>query len=131
MVGGLALRERRDGERLVVRAGGPLTSQTTLFLQAFIATHLRRQAASVVIVDLTRCVYTLTDEQLSLTAASAASGPHRVLAPLVLVVPPMFEGACERYCAKAAKHGLLRMCYLTFSEAMEWASSVEEDWPSS
>jgi hypothetical protein len=129
MIGGLVLREHREGQKLAVRASGLLTVRAILYAQAFIATHLRRQPATVVILDLTGCVHMLMDTHLDDLARESAGGPNRVAIPMVLVVPPLFEAICERYCEKAARHGLLRMCYLSSSEASAWASSVEEDWP--
>lgn len=129
MVGGLVLREERDGDRLLVKASGPLTMQTAAYLRGFIATHLRRRAASVVVADLSQCVHMLTDDDLSQLGVQASSGPERLTLPLVLVVPAICEEVCERYCARAARLGLLRMCYVTLSDALEWASAAE-DWPS-
>lgn len=111
---------------MVVTVTGILTPSAAMYLRATIAARLARDGPRVVVVDLRRCAVALDDDDWD----GGQRRAYIVGAPVVFVVPAEIEEQCDRYCARAAKRGLSRMCYITLSDALSWAECAT-GWPSS
>lgn len=125
---GLVMRARRDGDVLVVVAGGLVTVKTLRELRAFIGGRLAELDARAVVVDLRQAVHALDAdgwEQVARDAADSGLGP-----PVAMVVRDQSYMLVVHHCYRVAEYGPLRKAFKSagMERALSWASKRREYW---
>lgn len=128
VTGAYRMRLRRDGDVLVLVAGGIVRRATHGLMRAAIHAELQETEARAVVVDLRGAVSALSDEDRHLMVQDSAADPKAPRIPVGLVVPENLFEPTVRQCASAWAVGRLWVPFHDLDDALDWARRRRPLW---
>lgn len=116
---GIQVKTAHDGVVLSLVLGGVVTARTMVLMHGLVVNELRRSPAKGVIVDMTRAVQALADEQWRQLASCAASAMWLSVS-VAYVVSPLCEAQTDMYCDLMARHGFVSAAFTDHVSARRW-----------
>jgi hypothetical protein len=116
---GIKVKTAHDGIVLTLVLGGVVTAGAMVLMRSLLVNELRRAPAKGVIVDMTRAVQVLTDEQWRQVANDAAGAPWSGMSVAYVVSPPC-EAQTDMYCDLIARHGFVSATFTDHVSARRW-----------
>lgn len=120
------LRNRRQGELLIVTVRGVLTGTSMREARGYIRTCLAATDARAVVLDARSAISLLTEACWRTLAAGFKETMRCV--PLALLVSPALHSTVRRMCQHAAEVDLLCVSFTDFVRAIGWASMRRQHW---
>lgn len=114
---------RIEGRTLVFRNAGAITIGSQVEARHELKYLVRELQPGAVLVDLTRSVLALSDDDWGRMSSPSFIGPTLVRLPVAYVVAPPWLEAGRLHCAKMIEQGLTRLCFTDLQDALQWC-----DW---
>lgn len=131
LLGNLALYAKRIGDVLLVTVRGVFTLGAAPDLRAFVQQEIQREDARAAVVDMRGSIWLLTHDdwaRLGVEGVRYALAQRAVSLPIAMLVDDEIIGRMRVNCREQAKHGLLRMAFTEYGQAVSWASRRMEHW---